>query len=164
MQLRIIMEEGEIGNRDKREASYLRTLSKCRTRLINGRRHFPLGNLSTERRESLFFSVKREREIYIYIFLDARLKGGVTTLANFYRIPGGFFIMVVVRITFFSLSFSSLKRVFLFITGEYFAGLILQMIRCFIYLFLFLFRKLSKMESLWKESGERFVEKPRSTS
>lgn len=44
--------------------------------------------------------------------------------------------MVVVRITFFSLSFSSLKRVFLFITGEYFAGLILQMTRCFIYFFI----------------------------
>lgn len=83
-----------------------------------------------------FFSRLKEREKYIYIFLDARLKGGVTTLANFYRIPGGFFIMVVVRITFFSLSSSSLKRVFLFITGEYFAGLILQMIRCFIYFFI----------------------------
>lgn len=151
------MEEGEIGNRDKRGGF----LSSHSFEMQDGTDKWtsPLGNLSTERRDTLFFSVKRER--YIYIFLDARLKGGVTTLANFYRIPGLFYHGGCSNHFLFSLSFSSLKRVFLFI-GEYFADL--QMIRCFIYLFIFLFRKLLKMESLWKESGERFVEKPRSST
>lgn len=56
------MEEGEIGNRDKRGGF----LSSHSFEMQDGTDKWtsPLGNLSTERRDTLFFSVKREREIY----------------------------------------------------------------------------------------------------
>lgn len=59
------MEEGEIGNRDKRGGF----LSSHSFEMQDGTDKWtsPLGNLSTERRDTLFFSVKRERYIYIYI-------------------------------------------------------------------------------------------------